>query len=81
MIYRAVCNKRIFALTANVGRLREASRQKPPPEAKLVIVVSRRIVYRRTTRRLHANVALPSDVSNSVKRIKTRCACSAKVCP
>nr|WP_305906928.1 hypothetical protein [Methylomarinum sp. Ch1-1]MDP4519641.1 hypothetical protein [Methylomarinum sp. Ch1-1] len=34
-----------------------------------------------STLRLHANVALPSDVSNSVKRIETRCACSAKVCP
>nr|WP_305907482.1 hypothetical protein [Methylomarinum sp. Ch1-1]MDP4520240.1 hypothetical protein [Methylomarinum sp. Ch1-1] len=29
--------------SANVGWLREASRQKPPPEAKLVIVISRRI--------------------------------------
>nr|WP_305906996.1 hypothetical protein [Methylomarinum sp. Ch1-1]MDP4519712.1 hypothetical protein [Methylomarinum sp. Ch1-1] len=46
--------------SANVGRLREASRQKPPPEAKLVIVVSRRIVWRRITLRLHANIALPS---------------------
>nr|WP_305906761.1 hypothetical protein [Methylomarinum sp. Ch1-1]MDP4519467.1 hypothetical protein [Methylomarinum sp. Ch1-1] len=60
--------------STNVGRLREASRQKPPPEAKLVIVVSKRIAWRRITLQLHANIALPSDVSNSVKRIKNRCA-------
>nr|WP_305908636.1 hypothetical protein [Methylomarinum sp. Ch1-1]MDP4521481.1 hypothetical protein [Methylomarinum sp. Ch1-1] len=61
--------------SANVGRLREASRQKPPPEAKLVIVVSRRIAWRRITLRSHANVALPSkDKPNTVKRIKNRCA-------
>nr|WP_305907564.1 hypothetical protein [Methylomarinum sp. Ch1-1]MDP4520326.1 hypothetical protein [Methylomarinum sp. Ch1-1] len=67
-------SSRQHTLPAPVGRLREASRQKPPPEAKLVIVVSRRIAWRRITLRLHANVALPSDVLNCVKRIETRCA-------
>ncbi|WP_349431554.1 hypothetical protein Q9L42_018140 [Methylomarinum sp. Ch1-1] len=45
---------------------RAASRSKPPktppPVAKLVIVVSRRIAWRRITLRLHANVALPSGM-------------------
>ncbi|WP_305906651.1 hypothetical protein Q9L42_019880 [Methylomarinum sp. Ch1-1] len=51
-----------------VGRLREASRQKPPPGQNWPLCVSRRIAWRRIL--LHANVALPSDVLNSVKRIK-----------
>ncbi|WP_349431749.1 hypothetical protein Q9L42_001025 [Methylomarinum sp. Ch1-1] len=51
-----------------VGRLREASRQKPPPGQNWPLCVSRRIAWRRIL--LHANVALSSDVPNSLKRIK-----------
>nr|WP_305909494.1 hypothetical protein [Methylomarinum sp. Ch1-1]MDP4522410.1 hypothetical protein [Methylomarinum sp. Ch1-1] len=66
-----------------IRQRRAASRSKPPKTAAggKIGQVSRRIAWRRITLRLHANVALPSDVSNSVKRIETRCACSAKVCP
>nr|WP_305908173.1 hypothetical protein [Methylomarinum sp. Ch1-1]MDP4520985.1 hypothetical protein [Methylomarinum sp. Ch1-1] len=79
--------------SANVGRLREASRQNPAPEAKLAVDPRSHAPAwecipglrwhkvwvptedRGNQERLHANVALPSAVSNSVKRIETRCAC------
>ncbi|WP_349431314.1 hypothetical protein Q9L42_014560 [Methylomarinum sp. Ch1-1] len=60
--------------SANVGRLREASRQKPPPEAKLAVVHIQADCLSANPPGCDANVALPSDVLNCVKRIKNRCA-------
>nr|WP_305908895.1 hypothetical protein [Methylomarinum sp. Ch1-1]MDP4521758.1 hypothetical protein [Methylomarinum sp. Ch1-1] len=61
--------------SANVGRLREASRQNPARGKIGHCAYPGGLPGGESTLRSHANEALPSDVSNSVKRIETRCAC------